>query len=337
MPGKRPRRRLQEWISRLVVAGASLVVSLAAAEVVLRLVGGEPWYERMVEEQTATTEQLFLIDDFRFPLRAGLDTTAKSPETFRIFFFGDSFTYGEGLEDPSETFVNRTIARLNERQPLARRRRFEAFNGGMPGSLTPHWVALSDRTLERYDPDLVVVVFFLRDGLAGVTSIGQIDLIRAGMQQLAKDSFFFRYSNLYRLYEERRSQTELARRYLAAMRDGYLGDPTQTAQWQRAQADILEIKRQASQVGARFALVIFPVLFELNDDYPLLDVCDEIERFCRTNGIPVHSLLPAFLGRDAEPLWLSAYDQHPNARGHEIATHGLYPFMEERVLATAMR
>ena len=78
-------------------------------------------------------------------------------------------------------------------------------------------------------------------------------------------------------------------------------------------------------------LLVFPVLFDLTPKYPLKDVCDEIVRFATANEIPALSLLPAFMGRDAEPLWISPFDQHPNATGHTIAAEGMIPFVERLV------
>ena len=174
-------------------------------------------------------------------------------------------------------------------------------------------------------------MFFLRDGLAGFTSIGQIDQIRDGMQRLAEDSFLFRHSAIYRFFRERRAQAELSVKYLSQMQHGYLGDAEQTRQWRQAQADLLTIKRRALEINARFAIVVFPVLFDLTPKYPLKGVCHEIVRFAEADGIPALSLLPAFMGRDAERLWNSPFDQHPNATGHAIAAEGMIPFVEQLV------
>ena len=102
-------------------------------------------------------------------------------------------------------------------------------------------------------------------------------------------------------------------------------------QWKQAQADVLAIKRRALDVDARFAMVVFPVLFDLTPKYPLKDVCDEIVRFAEADEIPALTLLPAFMGRDAEPLWISPFDQHPNANGHAIAAESMIPFVERLV------
>ncbi|MCH9034919.1 MAG: hypothetical protein IID42_10500 [Planctomycetes bacterium] len=309
----------------------TLLLSLGAVEIALRYTMGKPWYERVAEEQAATMGNVWRVGESWFLLRSAANFAPKQSDAYRILFLGDSFTYGQGLASESETFVKRIVARLNERQTGPARTRYEAFNGGIPGSLTPDWVRLCDEILDSYDPDLVVAVFFLRDGLAGFTSIGQIDQIRDGMRQFAKDSFLFRHSSTYRFFRERRAQAELAHRYLSQMRHGYFGDTEQTRQWRQAQADLLAIKRRALEVDARFAMVVFPVLFDLTPKYPLKDVCDEIVRFAEADEIPALSLLPAFMGRDAEPLWVSPFDQHPNATGHAIAAEAMIPFVERLV------
>lgn len=325
------RRRRGRLVPRLLLFFTTLLFALAIVEIALRFAGGKPWYDRVVEEQAPTMRKVWRVGGSRFTLRSAPDFAPKQPDTYRIFFLGDSFTYGQGVTNESATFVKRTVARLNERRPPASRKKYEAYNGGIPGSLTPHWVGLCDAVLDSYEPDLVVAVFFLRDGLAGVTSIGQIDQIRDGMQRLAEDSLLFRHSAIYRFFRERRAQAELSRKYLSEMRYGYLGDAGKTRQWRQAQADLVAIKRRALDIDARFAMIIFPVLFDLSPNYPLKDVCDEIARFARTNEIPVLSLLPAFMGRDAESLWVSPFDQHPNAAGHAIAADGMIEFVERLV------
>jgi len=75
------------------------------------------------------------------------------------------------------------------------------------------------------------------------------------------------------------------------------------------------------------------MLYRLDGGYPLSEVVDSITAFADEKGIPVLSLLPAFRGRDAPDLWLSPFDQHPNARAHAIAAEALWPFLEEQVRA----
>ncbi|MCH8922793.1 MAG: hypothetical protein IIA67_06555 [Planctomycetes bacterium] len=72
-------------------------------------------------------------------------------------------------------------------------------------------------------------------------------------------------------------------------------------------------------------------LYQLDDDYPLKGVCDEIERFCRQSDIEVLSLLPTYLNEDAPSLCVSPFDQHPNAYGHALAADAIYEYIEPMI------
>jgi len=318
---------------RLVLAGVSLLFGLAIIETGFRAARGTPWYERLAEEQTTHTPAWFKVGRIRAPLRGPPIATPKSADAYRILFLGDSFTYGHGFADASKTFVGRVGQRLNNEQPHPRIRGYELFNGGMPGTGTREWLVLFEDVVDSFTPDLVVAVFFLRDGVADVTSVEQIDKIREGMAQLANESLLFRYSYAYRFFRERRALSELSRKYLGRLHQGYLGRPNQTREWKRAQANLLQIKQQTLARGAQFAIVIFPVLFELNDHYPLADVCDVIKTFCHDHDIPVLSLLPTFMNMQAPSLWLSPLDQHPNEQGHALAADAIYRFLERLICA----
>ena len=96
--------------------------------------------------------------------------------------------------------------------------------------------------------------------------------------------------------------------------------------WRRQQAALLAMQALARRAGAELHLVVFPLLFGL-DDYRFHAVEAEIESFAAAHGIPVFSLTPAFLGRDARELWVASNDQHPNPSGHRIAAERLLPYL----------
>ena len=329
-----PARRKRTLAARLALAGASLLLALVVVEIGFRAGRGPPWYERVVEEQTTFRPTRWRVGRITAPLRGPLDTGPKGPDTRRILFLGDSFTYGHGLAEPAKTFVGLVAERFNQQQPCPPARRCEVFNGGMPGTFTGEWVILFEDAVDPFAPDLVVAVFFLRDAVAGTTSMQQIDKIRDGMRRLAGESLLFRYSHTYRYFREHSELAELSHKYLEHIRAGYLGSADQTREWQRAQVNLLTINRQTLERGARFAVVIFPVLIELHERYPLAGVCEVIEDFCRDHEIPALSLLPTFMNKSAPSLWVSPCDQHPNERGHALAAAAIYEFLEP-LLCTA--
>jgi hypothetical protein len=304
-----------------------LLLAAALVELGFRLGASEPWYLALPEEQAEVVPEQS-IGRQRFGTRPAPKPSPKQPGAYRILFLGDSFTYGSGVADVARVFPSLVVAKLNELGAGPAERTYELFNGGIPGSLTDRWVRLFQAAVEPLDPDLVVAVFFLRDGTKGVGGSG--DLIRgigARMDELSRTSWLFRNSHAYRFFRERSARRELSREYLGGMRAAYLGTPEETGEWRNAQANLLAIRDEIERRGGAFALVVFPLLFELGADHPLADVCAEVERFARASGMRVHSLLPAFLGLDAAGLWVSPLDQHPNERAHALAADSITEFL----------
>jgi hypothetical protein len=307
----------------LGVALATVVVLALLVELGFRLGTSQPWYARLEVEQDEEVPEK-KIDGRPFGIRAALEMPPKEAGTLRILFLGDSFTFGSGVEDVRRVFPSVVTELLDG----AGGPRVEHFNGGIPGSLTHRWVELLEAAGDSFQPDLVVAVFFLRDGTRFIGgSRGHIRRIGAQMAELSDSSWLFRTSRAYRYFRERSAQREFSREYLELMRRAYFGDERETFEWKRAQANLLTLRSESERRGARFALVLFPVLFELDEGYPLADVCAEVDRFAAEHGLTYLSLLPTFLGQDAPSLWVSALDQHPNERGHALAAGAIAEFL----------
>ena len=321
---------------RLTVLLLSFAIALIAFEITLRFTDDTPWYEKLAQEQLESEIRRLPVGDKKFKVRRPLvETVPTASATYRILFLGDSFTYGSGIPDEDSLFPTRVTRALQKRQGKnPSEKTFAFYNGGIPGSLTRRWVTLYRESVNLLDPELVVVVFFLRDGTPQLGSISGLAGIRDALQRYREESFLFDHSHLYRLLVEQQKQREFGRAYFGSMQAAYLGSPTETREWQRAQENLLSIRDETRERGAEFVLVIFPVLFELGDDYPLQAVVDEIERFGASNQIPTLSLLPAFRGEDASALWISPLDQHPNERGHAIAAQAITEFLVERLPET---
>jgi lysophospholipase L1-like esterase len=281
-----PNERIAHFA--LVVLGTSL--GLASGEVLARVTYVPPWHERLLDAQVPVTPNDSILHN-SWGLRGPGYETPKSPGTKRILLLGDSFTFGAGVADDAAVFPAIIEQRLNARYQQSGTR-FEILNGGIPGSRTTAWVNLLNEVKDAFEPDVIVSVFFLRDGT------------------LARDR------NL------------IATRYAQAINESYLGNASQTEEWSVAQANLLEIQRIGSSLGATVALVVFPILVDLGDDYPFREVCDLLVQFGNANDLPTLDLLPAFLGREASELWVAPQDQHPNAAGHLIAADALMPFFE---------
>jgi hypothetical protein len=256
-----------------------------------------------------------------------LDYGAKAPGSYRILALGDSFTFGSGVEDDGAIWPAILERRLGELQPLAPVRTYEVLNGGIAGSLTDKWVALYRQQRELFRPDLVLVTFFLRDGtrLEDV----QENLASGSLDRIHADPLA-RVSTTYRYFREKLLAIHFGHQLEHFFVVSYVGTPEQTAEWQRAQKNLVLLRDLAATDEARFGLATFPMLYGLErEPYPFQPAMDAIAAFCREHGIPQVSLLPVFRGRQSSDLWVSTANKHPNAAGHALAASVLVPFVAQ--------
>lgn len=314
-------------LKRLLLVLAGCAVALAAAEMYCRVRWTKPWFDRLLEQQMGGDWKWGLRPN-RLGLRDRDYDEAKPARTRRLLILGDSFTYGNGVADTRAIFPE-ILERELDREAAAAGGTIEVLNAGQPGSLTGDWVRSLRRLRKEFDPDAVLVVFFLRDA----TLTSSMGAFFAPARYLAwagnRRTWLYRHSYLVRTIQDSRFRRELLARYGRALNESYFGNAEQTAEWAAAQSNLLEIARLGRESGFQVGLAVFPALIELNQDYPFRAISDAVAAFGRTNGIPTHDLLPSFLGQNAPDLWVSSFDQHPNEIGHRIAADSLKPFARE--------
>lgn len=308
-----------------------LATALALAEGVARATYRAPWYERLQEEQQRNLGIDYRTNAAGLRDHHDLDTPKRIVDR-RILVLGDSFAFGAGVRDEAAVFP-RLLERLLNEQPVAGVERIEVLNGGLPGSLTQQWLELVHAVGDRFQPDVVLAVFFLRDGTT-TTSMGSFfEPVRDEIVAKNHGSTLYRISYFYRALQDQSDRRLVADRYAKELHKAYFGDGEQTAEWERAKQNLLSIAQLAAARSAAFGLVIFPILADLEGRYPFEPVCDRIEAFAASREIAVLSLLPAFRGQSAPDLWVSSYDQHPNEQAHEIAAHAIFPFARKLLLS----
>ncbi|MEZ4588127.1 MAG: PQQ-dependent sugar dehydrogenase [Gemmatimonadales bacterium] len=306
-------KRIAQNLALLAVTTA---VGLGVAEVALRALYRAPWYMQLVGEQRVNQRLRYNLN--QWGLR-DVDPPPKKAGETRVFMIGDSFTFGLGVREDSFT-----LPWLLE-QSLG----VDVLNGGISGSHSDDWLELYQRVGPSYQPDLVTVVFFLRDGTRLDAMGSFFKPVRDEVASRNQSSRWYRHVYLYRYLRDALDRRKVGELYSTALTRAYTGDSTETVEWQAAQRNLLAMKELAERQNAKFALVIWPILAELDGPYPFQAICDVLEDFARRNGIPVHNMLPDYQGEEPRSLWVSMYDQHPNAKGHAIAAKSVDPFVRE--------
>jgi lysophospholipase L1-like esterase len=331
---ERSRAVASPTLERILLITLGLSVALGASEIAARILYEKPWYDQMVEEQLRAPEMDLALNRLR--LRDVDYPRVKPAGSLRILILGDSFTFGAWVAS-AEIFPQLLEVALNSGFEYPGATGIEILNGGTPGSLTKNWVDLYTRVRSDFEPDVILIVFFLRDGTR-TTSMGAFfGPIREEIAEKNRASTLYRHVYLSRLYTDYRDRLRVSQDYTQTINRSYVGTADETVEWQNAKRNILKIVRTARDSSAEVGLVIFPVLFGMDEAYPFAAACDEIAAFARQNDIPVHNLLEAFSGHAGPELWVSAYDQHPNATGHAIAAKSMLPFVDRLIRAKMAR
>jgi lysophospholipase L1-like esterase len=303
-----------------------LSIGAISAEAIARVVYTRPWHEQLLAAQVTSSIDSTIRRN-SWGLRDAEYVTPKPLRTKRILLLGDSFTFGSEVADDSAIFAAIVEQRLNA-EHQATGTTIEVLNGGLPGSLTTAWVSLLKDVKGSFQPDVIVIVFFLRDGTRTSSMGGFFGPIGTGIAARNRDSKLYQASYIYRLFRDGRDRNLIATSYTQAISHSYLGSQTQTQEWSVAQANLLEIQSIGSALDARVGLVVFPILVDLSDRYPFQAVCDLLIQFGNAHQLPTLDLLPAFMGRSGPDLWVAPDNQHPNSAAHLVAAEALIPYLK---------
>ena len=320
---------------KIVLVFSSIVIMFVIGEALARAVYVKPWYLRLTEEQAIHNLKskqkinAFGLRDQEYP-------SLKSPNCKRVLVLGDSFAQGAGVDDVSAIFPEILERQLNA-EFFRQGEKIEILNGGLGGTLTDCWVKLLLQVKDSFKPDVILIVFFLRDGTKTSSMGSFFGPIREEIKSRDKCSFLYQHVCLFRLIQERLDRLYLSKKYSIVLHDSYFGNAGQIKEWENAKNNILKIREIAKEIQAEVALIVFPVLVELNRGYPFKDICECIIKFGADHHIPTHSLLPAFMGKSGPDLWVSSYDQHPNEKGHLIAANSILPFLRELLISSDKR
>jgi hypothetical protein len=208
---------------------------------------------------------------------------------------------------------------LNAREPG----RWQVLNFG--------WRALDFPDLNRSfrqaldaDPDLIVFGMVLNDGERSAEFDRQWPALNDWiMVRRPPEKASFASPRLLSFVRDRFETYRIARDTTRWYRDMY--GPANADGWQRTKEDLSAMENEAHARGVPLVVALWPLLVDLERDYPFADVHDKIGRVCQKARIPFVDLLPALRGRKTASLWAHPADWHPNELAHRLAAETLAP------------
>jgi len=239
----------------------------------------------------------------------------KQDQRQRIIFLGDSFTAGYGVPDVEDRFLNR-LRRAHGNQWEVQ------FLGENGSDLGAHLLRAQKAVLMSYDADLFVLVHCPND----INDIlPEWHAMHAHIHRHAKDrDFFVEHSYAANTFYFRwiAARDPAVTPYFDVVRDAYFGPA-----WERQQQRLASLAATCRTRGARFAVVLFPFLHDL-DDPKSAEIQERMVLFWQSLGVPVLDLLPLLQAHKDETLVVNRYDAHPNERAHELAAEAIGKFLE---------
>lgn len=233
----------------------------------------------------------------------------------KVAIVGDSFTYGEGVAD------EQTLGYL-----LA-----QAYPGinfpnlGLPG-INIHTVRGRIGDYQRQPSAARTVIYFysLNDALVpddvDPNSYCQRNdkLCEArGEPEQGFGGRILKLSNILTLMQRQRLLRERTRRVLHGFQEAYFS-PRNKLQIQDTVSTLAAINRDVSKRGGRLHVVIYPVLYRLNAEYPFESIHRFLLDVCKQHGL---SCVDGYLAFEDRLSWkeyrVHPADSHPNGRANK--------------------
>jgi lysophospholipase L1-like esterase len=228
----------------------------------------------------------------------------------RVLCLGDSLTFGEGVleQDAYPARLERLLAASMPGRPV------EVINAGVQGYGTREEVAWYFLRGASLRPDVVTLGFFLNDATDYAETIRENDARHRALDLPAGA----RVSRIWEVLARRARARSVQEEFLRRTRESF-----RSSSWELCRELLRTMRDQARESRFRFIVLILPVLWELDGEYPLEDIHGQIAAACREDGCECLDLLEALRGRPAESLWVHPTDQHPNELAHRLIAERL--------------
>jgi hypothetical protein len=221
----------------------------------------------------------------------------KPPNIFRIGLFGESHTFGNGVED-NEVFKQLVEDAINRQGLAPPGRRVEILNFSTAG----YGAILKFACLEKKG------FGFNLDVVIQTAVSNEKDWVQRNLAGVVKEGKPVPYPFLAGIFQQAHVNKDMTPSVIKYRISRYSDE---LIRWVYA-----ELAKSCRQHGARPYLLLLP---KPESDPDSAQEFKEIAHIAEGNGIGVLDITDAYASAgDLQSLWVAPWDNHPNARGHKL-------------------
>lgn len=251
----------------------------------------------------------------------------KAPEEWRLLFLGDSVTVADYLPE-TELYPTLTGDRLSAKY---QRTKIVSINTAIGNIGIEEEINILEDSLERIQPDVIVLGFFLNDSRPPWGFSGEIgdrgwlrrhSLIAETIYTRLEESKWIEKQGAERFSWiaaaeklEWRSSPEAFRK-LTSLAQIDWGAAWEPSSWQVVEQHLQRLERLAHKAEAPVLVVAFPVIYQVEAEFIEDSPQRELAQLAQAHGFAYLDLLPTLRAHRTEQLFLDHC--HPSARGNEI-------------------
>jgi len=228
---------------------------------------------------------------------------------------GDSTTFGWGVkeEDTAAKFLER---KLNANLP-AGYNRAEVMNAGVGNYDTVQEVTYYETIGWKYHPDLVVLVFFINDP-------EPVPLEKKGFLIDRSYLIAFATNRIDGVMRHAGVRPDWKTYYASLYDDNRPG-------FQACKKALQSLANSTRSYDAKLLMAILPELHRINNDsYPFEAAHQKIKDVMVAENVPVLELIDGLKDHGPEEnLWVTALDDHPNAKANNLISDQLEQWILE--------
>lgn len=242
------------------------------------------------------------------------DVPPKSA-SYRIAVVGDSFTWGQGIEE-RERFSNLIEDALGPG--------FEVFNFGRPGDNMPEHLDVLAQAL-AIQPDFVLLQLYINDWETAAMERPRPRPLLPEDWNRALESRSIVYDLLRNQWDTLQEKIGVTDSYAKYMERNLRDRNSPNAR--QAYGQLADFFDRAHRAHVGVGAVLFPApdaLGPFGRDYPFRYLHEGTAQLCAKAHVPYLDLLPLYSKiDDPRTLWVSPFDAHPNARSNRLAADAI--------------